>query len=367
MIMSESHPTRRVSSSYPNGRRCTRFLRVAVASCALFVLSAIITPATAQGTECGPWWPGSGVTSTRIDKIGPDGKSYVNLKIRNVFVFSDAEIAALRCKGSRALEVDAVVYGKPSGGYSYFSSNFPGGGYLDIEASDSFTNEDNTRTLTVGTDQAQELQPNKEYYTEYRLERFSFGSEPKRVDVYINFQPGRWANYWHPVEHGACFFGSRELPEWCVFEDGMRKRLTTEVLNGESAYIEYTGQSGADSVYWGKYRKTELLPGETLDMGAKLYSPNGLNYLVMRYDGNLVEYIPGKRPVWASGTSTSPGAVLVAQTDGNFVVVAPGNRPVWSTRTKVPGSVLQVHDDQNAVVYAPGHRAIWSNATAGGK
>jgi len=292
----------------------------------------------------------------RIEHIGRE----TNLIVRTVFEFSDSDIAALRCTGSRALEIDAVVYGDPRDGYSYHDSNLPGD-YLDVEALDSVTNEKGTRTLTVGTDQAQNLEPNVEYYTEYELERFTFGDSPPRVDVFLNFQRGRWARFYHPVEAGACFFGSYELPEWCVFEDGERRLLTSDDLNRESARVEYTGQDGADSVYWGSYRRTELLPGDTLDMGAKIYSPNRLNYLSMQYDGNLVEYMPGRQPLWASGTSGNPGAILVAQEDGNFAVVAPGNRAIWSTETAVIGGVLQLQDDRNLAVYAPGHNAIWSN------
>lgn len=65
----------------------------------------------------------------------------------------------------------------------------------------------------------------------------------------------------------------------------------------------------------------------------------------MQGDGNLVEYAPGNRAVWAGGTGRA-GSVVRLQDDGNLVIIAPGNVPVWSTGT-----------DGNLVVYASGHVA----------
>ncbi len=105
--------------------------------------------------------------------------------------------------------------------------------------------------------------------------------------------------------------------------------------------------------------KNRLLPNEQLGPGQRLVSPDGRFVLIMQKDGNLVEYAPGNRAVWASGTST-PQSIVRMQKDGNLVVIAPGNKPVWGTGTDGnPNATLELQDDGNVVVYAQGHKAIW--------
>ncbi|MGH7536130.1 MAG: S8 family serine peptidase, partial [Gemmatimonadales bacterium] len=45
--------------------------------------------------------------------------------------------------------------------------------------------------------------------------------------------------------------------------------------------------------------KNRLLPNEQLGPGQRLVSPDGRFVLIMQKDGNLVEYAPGNRAVWA--------------------------------------------------------------------
>ncbi|WP_436525363.1 CHAP domain-containing protein [Actinoplanes sp. HUAS TT8] len=110
-----------------------------------------------------------------------------------------------------------------------------------------------------------------------------------------------------------------------------------------------------------------LNAGEQLGAGARLVSPNGQFVLSMQSDGNLVEYAPGNRAVWATGTNRA-GSIARMQTDGNLVVVAPGNVAVWATGTSGnPNAGVEVQDDGNIVVYASGHVARWaSGAQSGG-
>jgi hypothetical protein len=103
-----------------------------------------------------------------------------------------------------------------------------------------------------------------------------------------------------------------------------------------------------------------LQQNEQLNPGQRLITPNGIA-LVMQGDGNLVEYAPGNRPVWASNTNRA-GSILRMQGDGNLVIIAPGNMPVWDTRTSGnAGAGLELQNDGNAVVYAQGHIAKWAN------
>lgn len=111
-------------------------------------------------------------------------------------------------------------------------------------------------------------------------------------------------------------------------------------------------------------KEPNTLPaGQVLAAGARIVSDDQRFVLAMQADGNLVEYAPGNRPVWASGTGV-PGTVLVNQSDGNLVLVAPGNRAVWATGTNGnPGAVLVIQNDANIVVYAPGNRPVWASGT----
>jgi hypothetical protein len=106
-----------------------------------------------------------------------------------------------------------------------------------------------------------------------------------------------------------------------------------------------------------------LNPNEQLNPGERLISPNGKFVLTMQGDGNLVEYAPGNRPVWASGTS-SGGSIARMQGDGNLVVIAVGNLAVWATGTSGnPNADLELQSDGNIVVYAQGHIARWASGT----
>jgi hypothetical protein len=109
-----------------------------------------------------------------------------------------------------------------------------------------------------------------------------------------------------------------------------------------------------------------LNPDERLVAGERLVSPNGQFVLIMQADGNLVQYAPGNRAVWATGTNRS-NSVVHLQDDGNLVVVAPGNTPVWSTGTHGnPRATLELQNDGNLVVYAQGHVARWESGSQTG-
>lgn len=120
------------------------------------------------------------------------------------------------------------------------------------------------------------------------------------------------------------------------------------------------GMAGQAAAAAGELR---LNPGEQLNAGQRLVSQDGRYVLVMQGDGNLVEYAPGNRAIWSSGTSAA-NSVALMQRDGNFVVIAPGNRAVWSTRTSGnPGADLELQNDANLVVYGAGHTARWASGS----
>jgi hypothetical protein len=106
-----------------------------------------------------------------------------------------------------------------------------------------------------------------------------------------------------------------------------------------------------------------LRSNEQLRSGQRLVSSDGQYVLVMQGDGNLVEYAPGNRPIWASGTNARDSVVRM-QSDGNVVIIAPGNRPVWATGTNGnSGATLELQTDANLVVYAQGHAPRWASGS----
>jgi pseudomonalisin len=115
-----------------------------------------------------------------------------------------------------------------------------------------------------------------------------------------------------------------------------------------------------------------LNPGQVLNLGDDVKSPNGQFHLWLRGDGDLIEYdLAYGYKLWESNTGGK--GVVYAQlqrTDGNFVLYGaphPDGSPnaIWGAGTdKHPGDVLRVQDDGNVVIYQGGS-AIWSTHTAG--
>lgn len=134
-------------------------------------------------------------------------------------------------------------------------------------------------------------------------------------------------------------------------------------------------------------RKSELLPGESLHMGQKLWAPHKNASLVFQKEGNVVWYAHtkgGPVALWATGSPAPTGNLFSMQKDGNLVLYnfTPAGGPrgvkftfanlhrfprtaVWSSGTAGrPGAKLVVQDDGNVVIYH-GRTAIWSTQTAG--
>ena len=179
-----------------------------------------------------------------------------------------------------------------NGGRREWDSNLPGA-YLDTEEFDS----KKSRVLTIGSQHAAEIQPDTEYYTELRLSEFGIKDGKNYAELYPNFQRGHWAS--NPFEKGFC--GIKGGPENCIFED--KSQLMVSTL-GTPPRVEFATYPVLASGAWGSYRRTELSPGDRINSGDQLYSPNGVNRLVMQADGDLVEHA-GDQVVWRSETFRS--------------------------------------------------------------
>src|SRR5437868_413840 len=88
-----------------------------------------------------------------------------------------------------------------------------------------------------------------------------------------------------------------------------------------------------------------------LTAGQVIYAPDGQYDLIMRSDGNLVEYGPGGQVIWHSMTSGNPGAYATMQSDGNFVVYSAAGTALWNSGTNGnPGAHLLLQNNGNAVI-----------------
>jgi hypothetical protein len=99
---------------------------------------------------------------------------------------------------------------------------------------------------------------------------------------------------------------------------------------------------------------------QTLLGGESLHSSDGSWFLRMQVDGNFVLYQNGTA-IWATGTSSHPGAKVIMQTDGNLVVYdANGTTPLWASNTYLSAADrLVLYDDGDLVLLDPDNQVIW--------
>lgn len=104
-----------------------------------------------------------------------------------------------------------------------------------------------------------------------------------------------------------------------------------------------------------------LAPGRSLSPNQSVTSPNGQYTLVYQSDGNLVEYLTGGGPLWATGTNGTCTGTAIMQSDGNFVIYDCNGTPVWNTGTwGNSGAYLSLRDDGFLVIYDTAGNVIWS-------
>jgi|GEM_PF-2456662 len=169
-----------------------------------------------------------------------------------------------------------------------------------------------------------------------------------------------WATY----TSGAGNYAAMQSDGNLVVYNGGEARWNTVTwgFSGASLHVQDDGnvvvyQNGhAIWTYGGGYKGQILNPGEQLQTGAYLVSPNHQYELVMQGDGNLVLYRSGSA-LWATYTSGA-GNYAAMQGDGNFVVYN-GGTALWNSTTGGSGGAyLQLQDDSNLVIYQGG-TALW--------
>jgi hypothetical protein len=80
-----------------------------------------------------------------------------------------------------------------------------------------------------------------------------------------------------------------------------------------------------------------LYPGQSIYQGQYIMSPNGVFYVFLQFDGNLVLYFDDEQTYWwHSQTHGNPQIThLDMQTDGNLVLYDDNMTPYWHTHTHV--------------------------------
>jgi hypothetical protein len=108
----------------------------------------------------------------------------------------------------------------------------------------------------------------------------------------------------------------------------------------------------------------ELTPGETLQGGQSLRSPNGRFAADMQTDGNFVVY-NAVGAYFQTDTAGNPGASITLQSDGNLVVSLPDGHVMWTSQTQGSGTTaLILQNDSNVVAYkSTGAQAVPTWAT----
>lgn len=97
-----------------------------------------------------------------------------------------------------------------------------------------------------------------------------------------------------------------------------------------------------------------LNPGNRLELGEYIISPNGNVKLTLQRDGNLV-LTSGTQILWASGTNGRSASYAIMRGDGNFVIYASSGSAIWSSNTQAyPGAQLIVKNDGRAVIEQSG-------------
>ncbi|WP_432563715.1 NlpC/P60 family protein [Kineococcus sp. SYSU DK003] len=116
-----------------------------------------------------------------------------------------------------------------------------------------------------------------------------------------------------------------------------------------------------------------LRPGQQLNRGQSLLSPNGVfEFRMQNDDGNGVLYnLRTGAALWSTRSNGRPGAFLANQGDGNVVCYTPGYTPGYTFASGTTGDYgtgdLVLQDDGNLVRYGGPSGWAWASGTDGGR
>ncbi len=116
-------------------------------------------------------------------------------------------------------------------------------------------------------------------------------------------------------------------------------------------------------------QRAVLMPGESLEAGESLYSPNGNFELTLQTDGNLVlRDLSVQEDIWSSNTAGHEATHLMMQHDGNLALYKPPIRPyhlLWNSRTDGwSQTYATVRDNGTLTVNRRDGRVLWTVGTS---
>jgi hypothetical protein len=108
--------------------------------------------------------------------------------------------------------------------------------------------------------------------------------------------------------------------------------------------------------------QSTLTPGERLEPGWYLESPNLACRLIMESNGDLTLYSKSRHVLWWSGTGNARDASAVLQRNGGFELLSKAWRPIFTLGTKGhPGAVLTLARLSQVVVRSDTGSTLWSS------
>ncbi|MES2161672.1 MAG: M4 family metallopeptidase [Pseudomonadota bacterium] len=141
------------------------------------------------------------------------------------------------------------------------------------------------------------------------------------------------------------FHGINVGPAWtaaaCGLLDSGREMSKGDTISACNGLSYLTMQSDGNLVL---YKASPLTPL----WNSNSYLNNANAYAAMQADGNLVVYKYSTRtPMWSSNTYGSPGATAAIQNDGNMVITAPNGVPVWYVTPPAAAATVQAASGSN--------------------
>ena len=128
---------------------------------------------------------------------------------------------------------------------------------------------------------------------------------------------------------------------------------------GTSQYVFVNAQGcPVNSIGYPAARGNDITNGESLLIGYRITSPDGVYTFQFQPDANVVLYRRGTA-IWSSCTRDTPG-FAVMQGDGNFVIRNSGGRAIWSSRTQGnSNSRLVVKNSGRAEIINSSGDVVW--------
>ncbi|NKY23219.1 NlpC/P60 family protein [Cellulomonas denverensis] len=149
-----------------------------------------------------------------------------------------------------------------------------------------------------------------------------------------------------------------------VWQAGIANRGVSFLqVQDDGNLVAYTAAGASVWQTGTRYWPSSLAPGQRLEKGQKLRSPDGRTELRMQEDGNLALYAANGVARWSTVTAGSEGSYATFQTDGNFVLYSAAGQALWSSLTQNQGATtLSLQDDGNLVIYT-GSSSLWQTQT----